>query len=229
MTSPRNGDPAPGAAPTSLLWLEWAALFIAAPLLMRVAMFDYGVPLFWALFPFAAAVAWIVVRDDKFDLRDALLRPVPEGEWRAILIPFALGAPLVIGAIAVFLPDHLFNLPRTRTKLWAKMLLLYPFTSVLAQEVIYRVIFFHRYRALFSQPWLMIAASALAFAFSHVVFRNWIAVAVTLAAGFLFAWRYNRTRSFLAVWAEHTLWGWLLFTCGLGIYFFANSKNPLWN
>ena len=76
--------------------------------------------------------------------------------------------------------------------------------------------------------WVLIAANALAFGFGHILFRNWIAIGGTLAGGALFAWRYERTRSFWAVWAEHTLWGWLVFTVGLGVFFFTGVKNPSW-
>lgn len=211
-------------------WLavECALLFVAAPFCMRVAMFDYGVPLFWALGPVLVIVGALVAFDKSFDWRTALLKPMPETTLRSILVPFAIGVPVVLLAIWIVMPDHLFNLPRERTKLWAKMLLLYPFTSVLAQELIFRVFFFHRYAPLFTRSSVMIAASALVFALSHVIFRNQIALALTLAGGVLFAWRYWRTGSFQAVWIEHTLWGWLLFTSGLGIYFFANAKNPAW-
>jgi uncharacterized protein len=120
----------------------------------------------------------------------------------------------------------LFALASERPGRWLKIMTLYPFTSVLAQEFVYRVFFFHRYGPLFSNRWLLIAANALAFGFAHILFRNWIAVAGTLAGGVLFAWRYERTRSFWAVWTEHTLWGWLVFTVGLGIYFFTGVNNP---
>jgi membrane protease YdiL (CAAX protease family) len=210
------------------LALECAALFIAAPLLMRVAMFDYGVPLFWALFPVAAVAGALVYYDETFDWRAAFLKPMPDRTLRAILILFAVGVPLMLASVWLLLPDHLFNLPRERTKLWGKMLLLYPFTSVLAQEMIFRVFFFHRYGALFPSAIAMILASAAVFAFSHVIFRSELVLWLTFAGGLLFSWRYWKTRSFTAVWLEHTLWGWLLFTCGLGIYFFANSKNPMW-
>ena len=182
------------------LALECAALFIAAPLAMRVAMFDHGVPLFWALFPVAAVIGALVYFDGTFDWRSAFLKPMPEGTLRAILVPFAFGAPLVLAAIWWLLPDHLFNLPRERTRLWAKMLVLYPFTSVLAQEVIFRAFFFHRYRALFPSAVAMIAASAAAFAFSHVIFRNDLALWLTFAGGLLCSWRYWRSVSFTAGW-----------------------------
>ena len=46
--------------------------------------------------------------------------------------------------------------------------------------------------------------------------------------GALFAWRYERSRSFWAVWVEHVLWGWLVFTVGLGVFFFTGVANPSW-
>ncbi|MCB1485697.1 MAG: CPBP family intramembrane metalloprotease [Hyphomicrobiaceae bacterium] len=210
------------------LAIEFALLFIAAPVLMRIAMFDFGVPLFWALGPVLGVFAALAAFDKTFNVRESLLAPMPPGTVRSIAILFAVGVPVTLAAVWMFLPDQLFNLPRERTKLWLKMIVLYPFTSVLAQEFIYRVFFFHRYARLFSRPEVMIATSALVFALSHVIFRNHLAVVLSLAGGALFAWRYWRTRSFRAVWIEHTLWGWLLFTCGLGVYFFANSKNPAW-
>lgn len=175
-------------APSRLgLTIECALLFIAAPLLMRVAMFNLGVPLFWALFPVAAIVGALVYYDGTFDWRCALLKPMPEGTLRTILVPFAIGVPVVLAGVWLMLPDHLFNLPRERTKLWSKMLLLYPFTSVLAQEVIFRVFFFHRYAALFPTALAMILASAAVFAFSHVIFRNDLALWLTFAGGLLFS------------------------------------------
>ena len=39
--------------------------------------------------------------------------------------------------------------------------------------------------------------------------------------GLLLAYRYTETRSVWAAWIEHTLYGWLVFTVGLGLYFFT--------
>ncbi len=46
--------------------------------------------------------------------------------------------------------------------------------------------------------------------------------------GMQFARRSYKTKSFWAVWFEHTLWGWLIFTVGLGDYFFTGVRNPAW-
>lgn len=56
-----------------------------------------------------------------------------------------------------------------------------------------------------------------------MVLQNWLAVAMTMAGGGLFAWRYDRSRSLAAVWVEHALWGCLIFTIGLGRYFYLGA------
>ncbi len=50
--------------------------------------------------------------------------------------------------------------------------------------------------------------SAFIFALAHAFYMNWVAVTLSFAGGIFFAWAYERTRSFV------------LFTPGLGIYFY---------
>jgi hypothetical protein len=50
----------------------------------------------------------------------------------------------------------------------------------------------------------------------------------TMAVGVLLAARYGTTRSFWAVFIEHTLWGALVFTVGLGRYFFTGVGVLNW-
>lgn len=195
---------------------------------MRVAVFDYQVPLFWALPPVMALMLVLLFADPSFSLRRELLRLYSFATFYSILILFAIGAAAVVLAMAKLMPDRLFALAAEQPGKWLKIMTLYPFTSVLAQELVYRVFFFHRYGPLFKSRWMLIAVNALVFGFGHILFRNWIAVAATVIGGALFAWRYERTRSFWAVWTEHVLWGWLVFTVGLGVYFFTGVKNPSW-
>ena len=56
-----------------------------------------------------------------------------------------------------------------------------------------------------------------------VVFRNVLSVVLTLVGGWLFARRYQRTRSLLAVSVEHALYGVLAFTVGLGALFYHGA------
>lgn len=226
-TLPRSPEIAgPGDTRRAILILELGVLFIAAPIIMRLAVYHYGVPLFYALPPVLLLMMVFLFADKTFSLRRELRRLFSFATLYSVVILFAIGASLVLYAMAHVMPDRLFALAAERPGKWLKIMTLYPFTSVLAQEFVYRVFFFHRYGPLFSSRWTLIAANALAFAFGHILFRNWIAVVGTLLVGALFAWRYERTRSFWAVWFEHTLWGWMVFTVGLGIFFFTGVNNP---
>lgn len=212
------------------MWLicELGLIFVVAPLLMREAVFHYKVPLFYALPPVMIGILIFLSYDPTFRLKRELLRGVSWPTVRSILLIFAVGASIVAALVAITMPDRLFALAAERPGRWAKIMVLYPFTSVLAQEFVYRVFFFHRYGPLFQNRSTLIVVNALVFALGHMLFRNWIAVGGTFVTGLLFAWRYERKRSFWAVWFEHVLWGWLVFTIGLGVFFFTGVKNPAW-
>ncbi|MFI4896453.1 MAG: CPBP family intramembrane glutamic endopeptidase [Phycisphaerales bacterium JB059] len=113
------------------------------------------------------------------------------------------------------------RLPRQRPGLWVAIMILYPLLSVWPQEVVYRAFFHHRYEVILPGTLTRILMSALVFGFMHVVFLNWLAPAMTLLGGLLFAWTYERSRSLLAVTIEHALWGCLVFTIGIGWYFYG--------
>ena len=103
-----------------------------------------------------------------------------------------------------------------------RIMLLYPLMSVAVQELVYRTFFFHRYGVLFGSAWwLAILLNGVLFGIGHMVIGTPLAIYGTMVTGALFAWRYAMTRSFWAVFIEHTLWGALVFTVGLGRYFFT--------
>lgn len=210
------------------LYAELAVLFVGLPLLMRVAVFDYRIPLFYALPPVLIGFIVFLYYDRTFSLKKEVSGGISRPVALSILGTFAVGSALIGALVAVLMPDRLFALAAERPGLWLKIMTLYPFTSVLAQEFAYRVFFFHRYGPLFHSRWTLIFVNALAFGFAHILFRNWLAVGGTFVIGLLLAWRYERTRSFWPVYAEHVLWGWLAFTIGLGVYFFTGVKNPAW-
>lgn len=210
------------------LWAEFGAIYVGLPMLMRIAVFDYRIPLFYALPPVLVGFIAFLHFDRNYSLKKELARWPDRATLISILSIFVTGSLVVAGLVAAVMPDRLFSLASERPGLWLKIMVLYPFTSVLAQEFAYRVFFFHRYGVLFSSRWVLIFANALAFGFGHILFRNWIAVGGSFVVGLLLAWRYERTRSFWAVYTEHVLWGWLVFTIGLGVYFFTGVKNPAW-
>ena len=126
-------------------------------------------------------------------------------------------------AIAVLAPDWLFNLPRQQPLIWAAVVVFYPLVSVYPQEVLFRAFLLYRYRPVFGDGVGAALASAVAFGFAHLLFRNVLSVVLTLVGGWLFARRYQRTRSLLVVSVEHALYGVLAFTVGLSALFYHGA------
>ncbi|HEX8324468.1 MAG TPA: CPBP family intramembrane glutamic endopeptidase [Tepidisphaeraceae bacterium] len=198
----------------------------------------YGLPLAYVLVwrsPFvfgllwvAAGLAfWLLWRDFGFDRNALTRRSDMRRHLRAILViylPACVGSGI---AVAWLIPDRLFALPMKRPGLWAAIVIFYPLLSVYPQELIWRGLFFRRYATLFGSGRTMIMASALAFAWVHVVMLNPVAVWLTLAGGVLFGYRYDRSRSLVVVSIEHALYGLLVFTIGLGVYFVQGIPPPI--
>lgn len=165
----------------------------------------------------AAAAARIAVRGQTPPPR------YPREGLRAVSLRFLVFAP-VIACLARWLwPGHFLTLPREKPGLWLAVMLLYPLLSVWPQEMVYRAFLFTRYRPLLGTPTARICASAVAFAFAHVIFLNWIAVILTFAGGLMFARDYERYGSLAPVCLEHSLYGCLIFTVGMGQFFYTGA------
>jgi hypothetical protein len=82
---------------------------------------------------------------------------------------------------------------------------------------------FHRYAPILGNGRGYLAASALTFGLAHAIFLNWIAPIMTLCGGAIFAQTYRKYRSLLLCCIEHALYGCLIFTVGLGHYFFSGA------
>lgn len=119
--------------------------------------------------------------------------------------------------------ELLFGFPSRAPAFWAVVMVLYPIFSAYPQELIYRVFFFHRYERLLRGRWPTIFASALAFGWMHVLFQNWIAVALSCVLGLFVGITYARSRSGAIAWIEHALYGNAAFTIGVGWFFFTGS------
>ena len=144
-------------------------------------------------------------------------------QLRAILARFVVLGLLLASLTRLLWPQHFLSLPRQHFGFWLLIMLLYPLLSVWPQEVIYRRFLRRRYAPLFSDGTGFIIASALAFGFAHILFLNWVAVVLTLAGGALFARSYAGHNSLGLVCFEHALYGCLIFTIGLGNFFFTGA------
>ena len=216
----------PGVSPvTRLLFLviEFAAIYVIVPLLIYYRRIP-NLPIPYLLI--IALMAFLLLRRDAtFDLSQL----TQWGNIRPFLSTILIrDAVCVIGlGIAVYLlaPQLLFSLIRRSPQLWALIFLLYPLLSVYPQEFLYRAFFFHRYQPLFGRGWGMLLASALAFGFVHIIFRNWLAVGLCLIGGFLFSLTYKTSGSLLLACLDHAIFGNFIFTIGLGQYFYHGFRT----
>lgn len=204
----------------AFLWLEWTALYVLAPLALR----------FWwrpqllltAFLVTSTAVTVWLLRRQKFERRLLWWGNDARGEFKQlkrILQRFFVCGSLIAALVLFALPSNFLDLPRENPLLWTLVMILYPILSVYPQELIYRTFFFERYRPIFPNHNLIVAASAATFGLIHIIFQNPIAVLMTLVGGIFFAETYARTRSLRLVWLEHALYGCLIFTIGLGEFF----------
>ncbi|WP_433060466.1 CPBP family intramembrane glutamic endopeptidase [Dactylosporangium sp. CS-033363] len=159
-----------------------------------------------------------------FDRRDLWRPEALRPELPRILRLWALAAVLAVAAVWVFDREHLFDLPRHNPGLWALIVVAYPVVSVYPQELLFRAFLLHRYRRILRTDKIAAAVSAVSFGLAHLLFGNPVAVVLTLAGGWLFARRYQRTRSLLTVCVEHAAYGLLIFTVGLGRYFYHGTN-----
>lgn len=95
---------------------------------------------------------------------------------------------------------------------------------VYPQEVVFRGFFFHRYRPLLKHDAIIIALSALAFGWMHVIYLNWVAIALCVVGGVAMGITYARTKSLWAVTLEHAIVGWLAFIVGFGPNFYLPAS-----
>ena len=203
------------------LWLELSLVFGVLPLACWLA----NLPVILVLLLAGALICVWLLSDPTFDR--ACFKSLPGGHlvWQRIFLVWLCATPLLAGLAWLLQRDSLFEMPLHRTRLWLLILFAYPLVSVVPQEIIYRAFFCHRYAPLFGNGTRMVLASATAFGFAHVVFGNVIAMALTLAGGWLFARTFLQTKSLPCVAAQHALYGTAIFTVGLGRYFFHGTTK----
>jgi uncharacterized protein len=212
---------------------EMLLLFVGGPFLLSYLVYERHVPLFIVL-PFVlAGFLTLLFRQRDQSWRADLARVPDRRDLLSILAVFVVCG----GALTVFAyyryPESFLTFPRFNRPLWLLVMVFYPLFSVTTQELLYRVLFFDRYAgALNGASSVAILANAALFASMHAILFayhsrpfHWEAVAISFIGGLLFAYRFTRTRSFLAVVLEHALYGDLIFTIGLGRFFFTGVAH----
>lgn len=202
------------------LWAEMLALFVGVPVAMAAALGHY--PLLTVLILLGGVAAWLLRRTPGFAFAELLRGPVL-GEWRLILGVAVLTGMTCLAVAAVLVPGQILAFPLHRTELWLMVMVFYPLVSVVPQELIYRPLFFRRYGGLFPNEGVAVAANAVLFGLGHLFYMNPVTIGMTVVAGAVFAVAYLRHRSFLLACVLHALAGQIVFTVGLGRYFYHGA------
>ncbi len=210
------------------IWLvvEMIVLFGLTPILVYTLLYQYRMPLFQILPPVFLAFIVFLTLDRTFSWRATLLKGVSFKDLVSILVIFAVAGPAIVIFAQNDVPQRFLVFPRYAYDTWVMVMIVYPLVSVTTQEIMYRVFFFHRYKALFAgDPQGAIMLNAVLFSFSHIVFQNVTTLIISFMGGLLFAWRYYNSRSYWALVLEHSIYGNLIFTVGLGRYFYTGVSN----
>jgi len=208
-----------GGQGLAALWAEMLLLYGAIP--VALALFLPKGWLFPALFVLMGGGLVLLWRTGGFEWRD-LLRGWGRFDWGLLALFGALTLGIAVLVMAQTRPEALFGFVRRDPRFLVVVWLLYPLLSALPQELIFRVLFFHRYGQLFRGPRQAVLVNAAFFSLAHLMYWNWIVAAMTFGGGLAFAIGYLR-RGLPWAFAMHGLAGNLLFTAGLGIYFYSGN------
>lgn len=201
------------------LWAEFVVLFVAVPL--GIALFLPPDRLFPALFAFSLGGLALLWWTGGFHWR-GLLTGWAQIRWSRLGV-FAL----MVGVIGWSImktgnPDFAISTSPERLRFLVVLWLLYPLLSALPQELIFRALYFHRYGSLFSHPTVAILINAAVFSFAHLMYWSAVVAVLTFAGGVIFAHLYLR-KGFTSAWLVHGVAGNMLFTVGMGAYFWSGN------
>ncbi|RIA56172.1 CPBP family intramembrane glutamic endopeptidase [Dichotomicrobium thermohalophilum] len=223
-TRPRR---AVSTARLARLWGEFVALYIGVPLACAFLLRPEDVVNVLAVSA-AAGVILLALTPGWRWVRLLICQPIRD---LTILAVFALvAAGIIYSLVERVAPWAYLSLPTQRTDLWIMIMALYPFLSALPQELLFRALFFERYGVLFGWhgdharvPWLAIFVNSLCFGLAHLFYWNWVAVGLTAVGGLAFAYAYTRLNSFPLAFLMHVAAGQLIFTLGLGLFFYHGA------
>lgn len=208
-----------------VLWVEFLLLFIGIPGWLVHLQLQGGILFLETLLGLGVLTLLIGAVDPGVRFRERGSWPVARKRVGVIFARAAGVGVLLLLATWWMWPDQFLRLVRERPQVWVLVMLLYPLLSVAPQEYIFRVYFMQRYRPLFGTGAGMLWVNALVFGWAHVFFLNPVAPILSVAGGWLFANTWRRTRSLRLVCLEHALYGQIIFTVGLGWFFYNGSAQ----
>ena len=207
-----------------LLWVEFTSLFALAPFGAIFVLDDISPIL--VLLGLVVVSVWLLARTPDFRMAELWRGPVL-GEWKLILGFMLVSGAVLFGLAVLLVPGRFLEIFRYDPDLWITIMLLYPLFSALPQEIIFRTLFFRRYGRLFASREVAVIANVGVFVLAHLFFLEALTLSLTAAGGLVFAWAYLRHESTLLAAVLHAIAGQLVFTSGLGVYFYHGAVGTL--
>lgn len=200
---------------------EFAAIYLVAPVVMALAL-----PASWmfpALFAVTALGLVLLARTPGFRWRD-LLSGLGRTDARLVALVALATAAVGSALVLALAPQAFLSLPRHNPRLMVLIALFYPLLSALPQELVFRALFFLRYRSILPRGLAaQLALNGAVFALAHLLYWSWIVAALTFAGGLLFAWSFRVRGLFPEAVALHALAGVILFALGAGVWFYTGN------
>ncbi|MDB4438920.1 CPBP family intramembrane metalloprotease [bacterium] len=195
------------------LFLEFLTLFVILPMALCLSI-GIWIKVTLGLLGFGFVVS--VLSQEKYTLLKGGAKGFPTDLKKQIITVLALLIPATIFFVYIYDSEQLFYVVRNNPIVWVVIFFVYSFMSVLPQEVLYRSFFFHRYRSLFTNNVVLVLINALVFSLGHLFFENTLVLVITFLGGLIFGYTYLKTKSLRLVFIEHTIYGYWLFTVGMG-------------
>jgi len=193
--------------------LEFFFIFLIIP--STIFFLDSSIIIFLTLY-LVSILSLVILYFDKTFLFTSLKKKI---DWTFVIIFSVIFFFLGFFYVLFFDENLLFIFPKTNFKLWLIVIFIYPFLSVIPQELVYRVFFFQRYFPNINRFYFPMFLNLVVFAYGHLVFSNMHAIIITAIVSPIFTYAYLK-KSFLTCVILHTLGGQIIFTLGLGKYFF---------
>lgn len=197
---------------------EWLALFFGVPIAVARGWVPFNKLLLLLIVTILCLIYLLL--DKSFNRRRLGGLSHIGAIWKPFAARTALCSVLLFLFCWLLYPEYLFSFIKRNPQFWLMVFMLYPVVSAWPQELIYRAFMFQRYQKVFSNPILMICASAAAFSFLHIIYINPIALTLTFIGGLMFAWDYHKTGYLGPAFVEHAVYGNLIFTLGIGMFFY---------
>ena len=193
--------------------IDFLLIFIALPVSFAVE-YPFMIKAILALTGFIYVIYLLLkVEKNKFKI-------APNLNWGLFFLHVLIKLVIIASFTIIYMwftsKSDLFHVLFQKPKLWVIILFLYAMFSVYPQELIYRTLYFQRYKILFKSRSLFIFLNAIVFSLAHIFYKNPLVSLMTFLGGILFALTYEKTKSTLLVSIEHAIYGCWLFTVGMG-------------